>query len=70
MGGPSKVAEMTGRHNVTVCNDYESDKENSSKTYTLKKRSAHSQKNINIEERNKFMDGKKLVRFIFNKLFF
>ncbi len=74
LGGPSKVAEMTGRKMTTICNQYENsdddydsddDKENKSrrtkKTYTFQKREANDINKVNIEERNKFMNGQKMV---------
>jgi len=67
LGGPSKVAEMTGRLTNTVCNAYgESDDDDgdtvSRKRYTVQKRTADEADKMNVEERNKFMNGSKKVK--------
>ena len=91
LGGPERVAEMTGRKTHLVCDEYDSDsqeerndsdlenclpsaskkrKNKNKHVYNFEKRSATTQKSMNIDERNLFMNGEKqiavkLIRNIF-----
>jgi hypothetical protein len=55
LGGPSKVAEMTGRANRMVKKDGK---------WKLQRRSALTTDSINIEERKKFQSGEKIFAII------
>ena len=57
LGGPRRVAEMTGRKTRQVC-------EHGEWVFAKRIKSKDSEDGINIEERKKFMAGKKYVAII------
>ena len=59
LGGPSKVAEMTGRSNRIVCL-----RPGSKPQYQSRISSVGNVESLNIDERNSFMSGNKLVAII------
>jgi hypothetical protein len=66
LGGPSKVAEMTGRQVNVVCSRYgEGNADDlTPKKYTLQNRTTSDCDKVNIEEKNKFLSGQKLIAII------
>ena len=58
LGGPNKVAELTGRK-------MRSGKRGSKWEYVRRFKESNSELTVNIEERKNFQDGKKLVSIYF-----
>ena len=65
LGGPNKVAEMTGRKVHMVKQNGNETKENDDQeTFSVENRTANAKKQINIKEKDEFISGKKRIAII------